>query len=152
MSIHCLSRTQFLPIPIDQAWDFFSSPHNLRLITPPEMDFKITSVQMEGKTYAGQLIRYRVSPLPFYRTTWVTEITHVSAPTYFVDEQRIGPYCMWHHQHRFKAVDGGTEMTDVVHYVIPLGILGDLFNFLFIRKKIEAIFDYRTKKLKEIYS
>ncbi|MFM9027680.1 MAG: SRPBCC family protein [Bacteroidota bacterium] len=152
MSIHRFTCNQFLPISVEEAWDFFSSPENLQLITPPRMNFKITSENLEKKTYAGQIISYRVSPLPVYRTTWVTEITHVQMPDFFVDEQRKGPYCMWHHQHHFKKADGGVNMTDIVHYEIPLGPIGDLMNSIMVRNEIHKIFEYRKKKLEELFS
>lgn len=115
------------------------------------MNFVITTKNLAEKTYAGQIIAYRVSPLPGFRTTWVTEITHVNAPHFFVDEQRKGPYKMWHHQHHFKSVEGGVLMTDIVNYEAPLGPVGDLMNNLVIRKKIQGIFDYRTKKLEALF-
>ena len=151
MSVHTYRTQQFLPISLEKAWDFFSSPKNLSVITPPEMNFVITSEALAEKTYAGQIISYRVSPLPGFRTSWVTEITHVNAPHFFVDEQRKGPYVMWHHQHHFEAVEGGVMMTDIVNYEAPLGILGDVMNKLVIKKKIKSIFDYRTKKLESLF-
>ena len=151
MSVHTFRAQQFLPISLEKAWDFFSSPKNLSVITPPEMNFVITSEALAEKTYAGQIISYRVSPLPGFRTSWVTEITHVNAPHFFVDEQRKGPYVMWHHQHHFEAVEGGVMMTDIVNYEAPLGVLGDMMNKLVIQKKIKSIFDYRTKKLESLF-
>ena len=151
MSLHRLQTTLTLPITIDKAWEFFSDPANLALITPPEMDFKILTPLFKKETYAGQIIAYDVTPLPMMRTKWVTEITHVSKPSFFVDEQRVGPYQIWHHQHHFEEVNGQLLMTDIVHYQIPLGFIGDLMNHLFISRRIEKIFDYRTKKLTELF-
>lgn len=151
MSLHCFQSSLHLPITIEKAWEFFSDPKNLSVITPPEMDFKILSTLHKKETYAGQIIQYDVSPLPFMRTRWVTEITHVNQPHFFVDEQRIGPYSIWHHQHHFEALPNGVLMTDIVHYQIPLGPIGDLMNSLFIRKKINAIFDYRTSQLNKLF-
>lgn len=104
------------------------------------------------KMYTGQIIEYFVSPVAGIRMHWVTEITHVSENEYFVDEQKIGPYSLWHHKHFLKEVDGGIEMTDIVHYKAPLGILGDLVNSLFIRNQLKKIFDYRYKKIDEIFN
>lgn len=115
------------------------------------MDFRIITENLADRTYAGQIIAYHVSPLPFMRTTWVTEITHVQEPSFFVDEQRMGPYVLWHHQHRFEEVPGGVRMTDTVHYRVPGGWLGDLLNTLFIRKRIEGIFRYRQEKLEALF-
>src|SRR5690349_5123626 len=102
MKIYTIQRKQFFPISVQEAWDFFSSPRNLTKITPSNMNFKILHVSGGDKVYAGQIIRYKVRILPFYSTHWVTEITHVQEPYYFVDDQRFGPYTFWHHQHFFK--------------------------------------------------
>ncbi|MBX7094759.1 MAG: SRPBCC family protein [Flavobacteriales bacterium] len=148
--MHTYSATQKIPISLEQAWDFFSSPKNLSLITPPEMRFEIQS-EVPEKMYSGLFIQYKVRPLMNIPTTWVTEIKHVEEPLYFVDEQIEGPYTVWHHQHFFKVIDGGIEMTDIVDYKIPMGIIGKFMNRLFIRKKINAIFEYRRKKLIELF-
>lgn len=116
------------------------------------MNFVILTVDLPEKTYAGQVIQYKVSPLPLLRTRWVTEITHLEKNRFFVDEQRQGPYRIWHHQHHFKAVEGGVEMKDIVHYELPMGILGDLMNRLFIRQKIEKIFEFRTMALEKLFN
>ncbi|MBX2898420.1 MAG: SRPBCC family protein [Cyclobacteriaceae bacterium] len=147
MKIYTLKRTQWLPITRQRAWDFFSTPSNLSKITPAHMGFSILYMSGGEKTYAGQIIRYHVRVLPGIKMQWVTEITHVQEPNYFVDEQRFGPYALWHHQHWFKEVDNGVEMTDEVNYVIPLGILGRLANVLFVGREVNRIFDYRYKVL-----
>ncbi len=134
-----------------QAWDFFSSPANLQRITPAEMGFKIISRFHGLRMYPGQLIEYKVRPLLGIPVYWMTEITQVQEPVYFIDQQRFGPYTLWHHQHHFKAIPGGVEMTDIVHYRIPLGLLGDLANWLFVKKKLESIFQYRYKAVEELF-
>jgi ligand-binding SRPBCC domain-containing protein len=136
---------------MEQAWDFFSSPANLQRITPAEMGFKIISRFHGLRMYPGQLIEYKVRPLLGIPVYWMTEITQVQEPVYFIDQQRFGPYTLWHHQHHFKAIPGGVEMTDIVHYRIPLGILGDLANWLFVKKKLEGIFQYRYKAVEELF-
>ena len=152
MSIHTLKCVQRLPISIEEAWDFFSSPNNLQKITPAYMDFQVKSdPDFTKKMYAGQIITYTVKPLLGIPLFWMTEITHVQPGEFFVDEQRKGPYSMWHHQHHFKPVPGGVEMTDLLHYQVPLGILGDFANWLFVRKQVQAIFDFRWKKLEEMF-
>ena len=148
--MHKLERIQRLPISLDQAWDFFASPDNLKKITPSYMGFDIQSgggVPM----YAGMIIKYTVRPLLGIPMTWVTEITHVEPHRFFVDEQRVGPYAIWHHQHHFKAIENGVEMTDLLHYKLPFGILGDLFHPLLVKNKLEEIFNYRNKQLVEIF-
>lgn len=101
--------------------------------------------------YAGQLIEYRVSPLLGIPMYWMTEITQVVEGKYFIDEQRFGPYSLWHHQHHFREVEGGVEMTDIVHYKIPMGILGVVADKLFVRKKLETIFDYRYVAVDKLF-
>jgi ligand-binding SRPBCC domain-containing protein len=145
MKIYTLTKKQFLPITLEQAWDFFSSPVNLKKITPEYMGFKITSDLGDGKMYPGQIISYIVTPVLGIPMSWTTEITHVLDKKYFVDEQRFGPYSLWHHQHWFKEVEGGIEMTDIVNYGLPLGFLGRIANSIFVQNKLKEIFDYREK-------
>jgi ligand-binding SRPBCC domain-containing protein len=151
MKIYTLKRTQILPIDIQQAWDFLSDARNLARITPPYMGFKILYFSGQESLYAGQLIRYQVQGIPGVPMQWVTEITHVNPPYYFVDEQRFGPYAFWHHQHMLKAVDQGVEMTDEVNYALPLGFLGRLAHIIFVKRALTNIFEYRFKKLNEIF-
>jgi len=151
MKIYAIKRSQFVPISLDEAWDFFSDPGNLATITPDHMGFKITNDLDGRKMYAGQIITYKVSPLLGIPMTWVTEITHVKDKEYFVDEQRFGPYSLWHHTHFFEAVEGGTMCHDQVYYKVPFGILGRIMNSLMIRSQLNGIFNYRTKKLKELF-
>ena len=149
MALHALKAIQKIPVDIDTAWGFFSRPDNLKLITPPEMNFIITSPFLSNKAYAGEIIAYKVNPFPFITLKWVTEITQVKDKEYFVDEQRFGPYTMWHHEHHFKMIEGGIEMTDMVYYRIPFWFIGDIANSLFVRKKLQTIFTYRFKKIEE---
>lgn len=148
--MHILKTVQRLPISIEEAWDFFSSPKNLKTITPPYMGFDITSGG-EDKMYAGQIITYKVKPILGIPMEWVTEITHVQEPYYFVDEQRFGPYALWHHKHFFQPIPGGIEMQDVVHYKIPLGIIGKAVNQIYIKNKLKEIFDYRYNTLEKMF-
>ncbi len=150
MSVKFLRTEQFLPISLEQAWDFFSSPKNLKTITPPYMGFIIKS-GADRKMFPGQIITYTVTPLLGIPMNWVTEITHVREPYYFVDEQRFGPYSFWHHKHFFEEVEGGVNMIDEVHYKVPLGFLGDIADVLFVRSKLKEIFDFRFKKLEEMF-
>jgi len=149
--VYSLKTVHNIPVSIDKAWDFFSSPANLQAITPANLGFKIISKHHGEKMYAGQVIEYKVSPLLGIPLYWMTEITHVEYKKYFVDEQRYGPYSMWHHQHHFKVIDGGVEMTDIVHYKLPLWFLGDMANGLFVKKQLQQIFDYRFKKVEEMF-
>ena len=151
MGFFQLHKTQKVPADLTAVWDFISAPDNLKRITPPSMGFEITSSKSEKKMYPGMIISYRVRPLLNIPTSWVTEITHVKEFEYFVDEQRIGPYKMWHHEHHIENIEGGVLMTDVVSYQPPMGILGSFANFLFIQKKLKQIFDFRTTALEEIF-
>jgi len=140
---------QNIPSTIDEVWDFISSPKNLKLITPPYMGFNIITEEETDKMYAGQIIAYKVSPLAGLKMTWVTEITHIEEKKYFVDEQRFGPYALWHHKHFIKAINGGVEMKDIVHYKVPFGFLGDIANSILVQKKLKEIFDFRYQKVIE---
>jgi ligand-binding SRPBCC domain-containing protein len=151
MKIYHLKRTQFLPISQREAWDFFSSPKNLGVITPQRMNFKILSMSGGNKMYAGQIITYKVSVLPSVRMKWVTEISHVQEPDYFTDEQRFGPFALWHHKHHFKSIEGGVEMTDELDYAIPLGVLGRLAHWLLVEREVNTIFEYRNKVLENLF-
>lgn len=137
-----IERTQVLPISLEEAWAFFSSPKNLAKITPKELGFVVHG-NVPEVMYPGLFIEYTVSPLLGIPMRWVTEITHVREGSYFVDEQRVGPYAIWHHEHFFESVPGGVKMTDVVHYKVPLGILGNLVHPWLVRPKLEQIFSYR---------
>ena len=148
--IYTLRVMQKLPIGLAEAWDFFSSPANLEKITPPHMGFKVTSGKPE-KMYQGQIISYVVAALPGIKTNWVTEITHVDDQKFFVDEQRFGLYSMWHHEHRFEEKDGEIVMIDKVSYKIPLGFLGRIAQWLFVKKQLKGIFEFRKKILEEIF-
>jgi len=150
MKIYTLHKKQKLPISVDQAWDFLSDPKNLKTITPNYMGFNILS-GADRPMFAGQIIQYIVTPVLGIKTKWVTEITHVVDKHYFVDEQRFGPYALWHHKHFIKEIDGGIEMEDIIDYKLPFGILGQLVQPFLVKPKLEEIFNYRTKKLEELF-
>ena len=151
MGFYQFRRTQKIPASIDQVWNFISQPGNLKQITPPSMGFEITSAGNTEKMYPGMIISYIVKPLLGIKTLWVTEITQVKTGEYFVDEQRIGPYKMWHHEHMIEAIEGGVLMTDIVSYQPPFGWIGSLANMWLIRKKLIQIFDFRTLALEKIF-
>lgn len=148
--IHTLETEQHLPISIEQAWNFFSSPSNLAKITPDQMGFVITSPETR-RAYPGQIITYNVGVLPFVRLNWVTEITQVKEGHYFIDEQRFGPYSMWHHEHHFIESEQGILMYDKVSYKLPLGPLGHIAHRLFVKRQLKQIFGYRFKILKDLF-
>ena len=136
---------------IEDIWDFISSPANLKEITPDYMGFDILSRDLPVKMYPGMIISYAVKPLLGIKTTWVTEITQVEDKKYFVDEQRVGPYSMWHHQHIIEPIENGVLMKDIVSYKPPFGVLGSIANFLIVRQKLNEIFEYRTKAIIKRY-
>lgn len=144
MAFYQFSSRQKIPANKEKVWDFISSPTNLKVITPPYMGFEITSGDLPGKMYPGMIISYKVSPLLGIKMTWVTEITQVKELEYFVDEQRMGPYALWHHQHKIEEVGNIVLMTDIVSYQPPLGFLGAIVNALVIQNKLKEIFDFRT--------
>lgn len=150
--VYSIKTTQLIPVSLEKAWDFFSNPANLQAITPEKMSFKIISAHHGEKMYSGQIIEYKVKPVLGIPLYWMTEITHVEDKKFFVDEQRFGPYSLWHHQHHFKEMNGGVEMTDIVHYKIPFWFLGDIANSFFVKNKLKNIFDYRYKKIEEIFA
>ncbi len=150
MAIYRLHKTQKLPISVTQAWDFLSDPKNLKTITPNYMGFHILS-GADRPMYAGQIIQYIVTPVLGIKTKWVTEITHSVHQSYFVDEQRFGPYALWHHKHFLKEIDGGVEMEDIIDYKLPYGLIGQLAHPILVRPKLEAIFNYRKQKLETLF-
>ncbi len=149
MAFYQLTKTQKLPASIIEIWDFISATINLKEITPEHMGFLVTSNTSSEKMYPGMIITYKVSPLLGIKLNWMTEITHVKDFEYFVDEQRIGPYTMWHYQHKIVAIEGGVLMTDIVTYQPPMGILGALANSLLIKNQLEKIFYFRTVALEK---
>ena len=149
-SVYRLHTKQFLPISLSEAWDFLSDPANLQKITPSYMGFNIVS-GADRKMFPGQIIQYIVTPVLGIKTNWVTEITHVLDKEYFVDEQRFGPYALWHHKHFLKEVQGGVEMEDIIDYKVPFGILGRLVHPFIVKPKLSEIFDFRKTKLEELF-
>lgn len=143
MSFYQFKKQQLIRSSVDQIWEFISTPNNLKEITPKAMNFEILNKDLPQKMYPGMIISYKVSPMKWFRTTWVTEITHIQEKKYFIDEQRVGPYSIWHHQHILEPTDKGVKMTDIVSYKLPFGLLGRIAHGLFIRSKIRSIFDYR---------
>lgn len=148
MKIYTLERKQKIAMDMAEAWDFFSNPNNLPLITPPSLNLNIKS-DLPEKMYTGMIITYTVAPILNIPMTWVTEITHVEEPNFFIDEQRFGPYKFWHHQHKFKEIEGGVEAIDLVHYALPLDPLGRIANELMVKKQLDEIFKFRSKYLEK---
>ncbi len=146
MKIYTLKREQVLPISMDTAWEFFCDPHNLAKITPKWMNFTVLS-DVPSCMHPGMVVRYHVYPLGPFPLQWVTEITHVQEPYYFVDEQRFGPYKFWHHQHHFTPVAGGVKMTDLLHYALPMGLFGRILHYSVVQHKLNAIFSHRYVEL-----
>ncbi len=151
MKLHRLHKTMELPLSLDEAWSFFSDPRNLGQITPPDLAFRMTSPDISPEIHAGMIITYRISPLPLVSLNWVTEITQVRRPFFFIDEQRFGPYRFWHHQHTFEETDTGVRTTDLVHYALPFGPLGTAANAIFVRRQLRQIFAYRQKALDALF-
>jgi ligand-binding SRPBCC domain-containing protein len=151
MKVYKKETVQHVNATLEQCWAFFSSPANLQKITPESMGFQITDFDQKPM-YAGQIIQYKVSPLLGLKLTWVTEITFVKDNSYFIDEQRFGPYVLWHHKHFFEATPNGVKMTDLVHYALPLGFIGRIMNTLIVKNKSKQIFEHRVTKVNEIFN
>ncbi len=149
--MHVLKQKTLLPISLDEAWEFFGNPSNLKKITPRYMGFDITSKQLKEQMYEGMIITYKVRPFFNIPMPWMTEITHVRHKEFFVDEQRVGPYKVWHHQHHFKEIQGGVEMLDIIDYVIPFGFLGRWLEPFLVRPRLKQIFGFRSAKMKELF-
>lgn len=152
MAFYQLKREQIISASLDEIWDFISSPANLKKITPEYMGFNITSELLSDKMYEGMIISYKVSPLFGIKTDWVSELTHIREKEFFIDEQRVGPYKLWHHQHILNPVKDGTLMTDIVTYQPPFGFLGALANNIIIYKKLNEIFDYRKNAIDALFN
>jgi ligand-binding SRPBCC domain-containing protein len=150
MKIFTIKAKQDITISIDEAWNFFSNPNNLPKITPPWLNLKVTS-ELPDKMYEGMIITYKVYPFLGIPSNWVTEITTVKEKTFFIDEQRFGPYKFWHHQHHFKEIDEGVEMKDIVSYALPLDPLSRLLNNILVEKKVEEIFSFRKGLLEDLF-
>ena len=152
MSLYRIHTQQDLNCSLAEAWQFFSSAHNLETITPEYMNFEVLSSDAQEAIYTGQIIEYTVSPLLGIPMHWVTEITHVNHQKLFIDEQRFGPYSFWHHQHHFTETPNGVHMVDLVHYKLPLGPLGKLAHMLFVKRRLQAIFKYRKQVLHQLFN
>ncbi|HEU4471095.1 MAG TPA: SRPBCC family protein [Flavisolibacter sp.] len=149
--IYRLKSRQLIPASIEDTWRFFSDPRNLAKITPSFLNLKVTNELFGEEMYAGQVMTYTVKPLLGIPVSWMTEITHVEAPLRFVDEQRKGPYQLWHHQHHFRSVEGGVEMTDLVHYRLPLGPLSGIAHAMVVKDKLKEIFVFRYHRIIELF-
>ena len=147
MAVYQLQEQMELGTSLEKLWDFISSPINLKEITPDYMGFDIKTSPLPDKIYPGLMISYRVRPLLGIPMNWLTEITHVREPYFFVDEQRSGPYALWHHEHHLEATERGVKMSDLVTYRLPAGPLGKLAHHIFVRKQLESIFKYREQAM-----
>lgn len=149
--IHVLKRRQVVSAGLAECWKFFSDPHNLAKITPPELGFQVLS-NLPDKIHEGMMVEYRVRPLLGIPMTWLTEISHVRGPNYFVDEQRVGPYALWHHEHEFVETDNGrTALIDRIHYVLPFSPFSEMVYPLVVAPQLKAIFDYRVEAVEKIF-
>ncbi len=152
MKVYYKEWIQTIPVSMEEAWEFFSRPENLEVLTPVDMGFDIISDIKDKEMYEGMLIRYKVSPILGIKLNWCTEITHIRKHEFFIDEQRFGPYAMWHHEHHFEEVAGGIKMTDQLHYAIGFGPLGPLANAIFVGAKIDEIFGFRYQAVEKMFA
>ncbi|MBI1307158.1 MAG: hypothetical protein GC181_11200 [Bacteroidetes bacterium] len=147
-----LVQSQKFSCSSEDMWNFISTPLNLNKITPSYMKFKILNAPLPEKMYEGMMIHYTVRPVLGIPVQWATEITHIKEGEYFVDEQRIGPFALWHHEHHLKPITGGFEMTDIVSYKPPFGFIGRIANFLFVKRQLNTIFNYRYEMLHKLFN
>ncbi len=145
-----LKYLQKLPISMQESWEFFSSPTNLKILTPQHLNFEIVKDHGHTKMYAGQIIAYRIRPILNFPIEWVSEISHIQEPYYFIDEQLFGPYKFWHHEHRFNPIPNGVEVVDTIHYKLPFGFLGKVLQSK-VKQDLESIFSFRRAKLEELF-
>ena len=150
--IYQIKTEQLLHASIDEVWEFASSPHNLKKITPKYMDFSIISEDLPNKIYPGMLISYMVAPIMKIKMLWVAEITQVVEKKFFIDEQRVGPYQIWHHEHFFEIQKNGVLMKDIVTYKLPFGFIGAFVNWIFIKRQLKSIFEYRFQAMNQIFN
>ena len=148
MKLERIQTVQRLPIQLEEAWDFFTSPKNLRLITPHWLDFQLNQEPPEYM-HPGTIISATIRPFPVYSTNWISEITHIRPPQFYITEQRFGPFKMWHHEHHFTAIDDGVEIEDIIMYGMHFGKIGSLFHNVFIRKKLHDAFSFRAQALEQ---
>jgi ligand-binding SRPBCC domain-containing protein len=146
MNIFIFESGLWLPRPRTEVFDFFTDAHNLQILTPDFLNFEILTPR-PIPMYAGALIDYRlrVHGIP---VRWRTKITTWEPPLRFVDEQIRGPYRQWIHEHRFVEKDGGTLCNEEVRYAVWGGAV---VNNLFVRRDVRAIFEFRRKKLLEMF-
>ena len=155
MKVHVLAQEQRLPISREEAWAFFSTPRNLDDITPPDAGFEVTYLSgsragmPDSRMYEGQIITYKVKVVPLVTMSWVTEIKSVDEGFSFIDTQLFGPYRLWHHRHTFEEIEGGVLMRDVVHYVMPMGLIGEIAKWLFVGEKLRRVFEFRRQVLEK---
>jgi ligand-binding SRPBCC domain-containing protein len=150
--LYTLYAKQIVDKQIDFLWDFFSKPSNLNKLTPEDVEFKIISGKSDD-FYEGKIISYKIKPFKLVTLNWITEISKVKEESYFIDKQISGPYKMWHHEHHFKSNnDGTTEIIDKVKYKIPFYILGRISHKIFIKRKLIKIFNFRQKKINELFN
>lgn len=150
--LYTIETSQLIRADLATVWEFMSNPRNLARLTPTSLGFEVLSTENNDRVYAGQIIEYYVKPLLNIKLHWVTEITHVKDQSYFVDEQRFGPYAFWHHKHFLQETAAGVEMRDLVHYKLPLGFLGKLVNAAFVKKQLKGIFDFRYQQIETLFT
>lgn len=152
MAVHTFRSRQVITASRSAAWRFFSDPRNLARITPPSLGFEITTPDLPDHIYPGLMIAYRVRPLFRVPLTWLTEITHVDEGVRFIDEQRLGPYAIWHHEHAFRELSPTrVELEDRITYALPFGQLGDLAHPWLVRPQLQQIFAFRERAVREVF-
>ncbi len=150
MKVFQYKTEQFLPIEMDQAWAFFSSPANLAVLTPKEMGFTVLT-KLDKDIHNQMIIDYTVKPLLNVPLHWRTQIIDVKEKLEFTDIQLKGPFKLWKHLHQFIQQENGILIKDEVHYVLPFGFIGEIAHSLIVKKRIDGIFSYRKKVLDNLF-
>src|SRR5829696_6245014 len=152
MRIHVLRREQRLEGSPEEVFPFFADARNLEAITPPLLGFRVVTPEPIVMR-VGTFIQYRLR-LHGVPVRWDTAIQDWSPPHRFVDVQVRGPYALWHHTHEFAPMTGshprGTVMTDTVRYAIGFGPLGELARRALVRRDLDAIFDFRARRVPQL--
>ncbi len=148
MKLERIQTVQRLPIQLEEAWDFFTSPKNLSLITPHWLDYRI-NLDPPEYLHPGTIISASIRPVPVISTSWISEITHIRPPQFYITEQRFGPFKMWHHEHHFRAIDEGVEIEDIIMYGMHFGMIGSFVHNIYLRKRLHDVFSYRAQALEQ---
>lgn len=148
MKTHVFQTEMMAPLPIKDAFSVFENPYNLARITPPWLNFKILTKDLQMRKGANIDYEFRWLGIPL---RWKTVITEYDPPHLFVDEMVKGPYSVWRHRHTFREVAQGTAVADRVEYALPFGIFGSIAHAIKVREQVKEIFAFRQQALAQLF-